>query len=84
MHTATSMAPWRRLSRSIQPDNPGAALKGRLPKVCESLERAEENIQPITFWRKLRSTNPLEQLNREWGGAQMSPASSPTTHRCCP
>jgi len=49
-----------------------AALDGRLPKVCEALERAEEDILafyafPADPWRKLRSTNPLERLNREVG-----------------
>jgi putative transposase len=39
-----------------------AALDGRLPKVCEALERAEEDILafyafPADHWRKLRSTN---------------------------
>jgi putative transposase len=49
-----------------------AALEGKLPKVCELLEAAEEDILafyafPPDHWRKLRSTNPLERLNREIG-----------------
>ena len=49
-----------------------AALDGRLPKVCEALERAEEDIIafygfPADHRQKLRSTNPLERLNREIG-----------------
>jgi putative transposase len=49
-----------------------AALDGKLPKVCEALEAAEEDVLafyafPPDHWRKLRSTNPLERLNREIG-----------------
>jgi transposase-like protein len=49
-----------------------AALEGRLPKVCKLLEAGEEDILafyafPADHWRKLRSTNPLERLNREVG-----------------
>jgi hypothetical protein len=66
----------------LQPAEPGrgrdrlseavAALDGRLPKVCEALERAEEDILafyafPSDHWKKLRSTNPLKRLNREVG-----------------
>jgi putative transposase len=49
-----------------------ATLEGRLPKVVDLLEAAEEDILafyafPADHWRKLRSTNPLERLNREIG-----------------
>ena len=49
-----------------------AALEGRLDKVAAMLEEAEEDILafyafPAPHQRKLRSTNPLERLNREIG-----------------
>jgi putative transposase len=49
-----------------------AALTGGLPKVARMLEAAEEDVLafyafPSDHWRKLRSTNPLERLNREIG-----------------
>jgi putative transposase len=49
-----------------------AALEGKLPKVAAMLEEAEEDVLPFyafppDHWRKLRSTNPLERLNREIG-----------------
>jgi putative transposase len=49
-----------------------AHLDGRLGKVAGMLEDAEEEILafyafPTDHWRKLRSTNPLERLNREIG-----------------
>jgi putative transposase len=42
------------------------------PKVCESLEEAEEDLiafyeLPSEHWSKLRSTNPLERVNKEIG-----------------
>jgi transposase-like protein len=42
------------------------------PKVCELLEAAEEDLLafyrfPPAHWSKLRSTNPLERVNREIG-----------------
>jgi putative transposase len=54
-------APWRHLS----PD-PIA------PKVCRLLEDAEEDLIafysfPHEHWTKLRSTNPLERVNKEIG-----------------
>jgi putative transposase len=49
-----------------------ARLERPLPKVAAMLERAEEDLLafyafPTDHWRKLRSTNPLERLNREIG-----------------
>ena len=42
------------------------------PKVCELLEAAEEDLTafyafPSEHWTKLRSTNPLERVNKEIG-----------------
>ncbi|MGH2990267.1 MAG: transposase, partial [Solirubrobacterales bacterium] len=42
------------------------------PKVCELLAAAEEDLLafyrfPAAHWSKLRSTNPLERVNREIG-----------------
>jgi transposase-like protein len=47
-------------------------LERPLPKVAAMLERAEDDLLafyafPVDHWRKLRSTNPLERLNREIG-----------------
>jgi transposase-like protein len=47
-------------------------LERPLPKLAALLERAEEDLLafyafPGDHWRKLRSTNPLERLNREIG-----------------
>jgi transposase-like protein len=49
-----------------------AALEGKLDKVAAMLETAEEDLLafyefPADHWRKLRSTNPLERVNREIG-----------------
>jgi putative transposase len=49
-----------------------ARLERPLPKVAAMLERAEDDLLafyafPTDHWRKLRSTNPLERLNREIG-----------------
>ncbi len=49
-----------------------ASLERSLPRVVALLERAEEDLLafyafPADHWRKLRSTNPLERLNREIG-----------------
>jgi putative transposase len=43
-----------------------------VPKVCALLEQAEEDLLafyafPAAHWSKLRSTNPLERVNREIG-----------------
>ena len=43
-----------------------------LPKISALLEAAEEDLLafyrfPRSHWRKLRSTNPLERLNKEIG-----------------
>jgi transposase-like protein len=45
-------------------------LAEQVPKVCERLEAAEEDLLafmafPAAHWSKLRSTNPLERVNRE-------------------
>ena len=47
-------------------------LKDVAPKVCELLEAAEEDLIafysfPPEHWTKLRSTNPLERVNKEIG-----------------
>jgi putative transposase len=47
-------------------------LRTPLPKVAELLEEAEEDLLgfysfPAMHWPKLRSTNPLERVNREIG-----------------
>src|SRR6266496_919805 len=47
-----------------------AALERPLPKLAALLERAEDDLLafygfPADHWRKLRSTNPLERLNRD-------------------
>jgi putative transposase len=47
-------------------------FRGNVPKVAELLEDAEEDLIafyafPEQHWSKLRSTNPLERVNREIG-----------------
>lgn len=47
-------------------------FSGPLPKIAELLEAAEEDLLafyrfPASHWPKLRSTNPLERVNREIG-----------------
>jgi len=47
-------------------------FRGPLPKIAELLEAAEEDLLgfyrfPRAHWSKLRSTNPLERLNKEIG-----------------
>jgi putative transposase len=49
-----------------------ARLEQVAPKVCQLLEAAEEDLLafmafPPEHWSKLRSTNPLERVNREIG-----------------
>jgi putative transposase len=49
-----------------------ARLEPIAPKVCQLLEAAEEDLLafmafPAEHWSKLRSTNPLERVNREIG-----------------
>jgi putative transposase len=49
-----------------------ARLEPAVPKVCRLLEDAEEDLLafyafPASHWSKLRSTNPLERVNREIG-----------------
>jgi putative transposase len=49
-----------------------AHLEGKLPKVASLLEEAEEDVLafyafPADHRRKIRSTNPLERVNREIG-----------------
>ncbi len=48
------------------------ALERPLPKLADLLAEAEEDLLafysfPAEHWRKIRSTNPLERLNREIG-----------------
>ncbi|MSO41236.1 MAG: IS256 family transposase, partial [Solirubrobacterales bacterium] len=47
-------------------------FRGPLPKLAERLEAAEADLLafyrfPAAHWSKLRSTNPLERVNREVG-----------------
>ncbi len=49
-----------------------ARLEPVAPKVCRLLEEAEEDLiafydYPAEHWTKLRSTNPLERVNKEIG-----------------
>ena len=73
----------RRCGRSSTPTSLAAARercgagdraprRGPAPKVAELLEGAEEDLLafyrfPAAHWPKLRSTNPLERVNREIG-----------------
>ena len=59
-------------------------LRPRLPRVAALLEEVEDDLLafyafPGDRWTKLRSTNPLERVNREIGEAPTSSGSSPTT-----
>ncbi len=49
-----------------------ARLESVCPKVCQLLEEAEDDLiafylLPPEHWSKLRSTNPLERVNKEIG-----------------
>ena len=49
-----------------------AGVRALAPKVCRLLEEAEEDLTafyafPREHWTKLRSTNPLERVNKEIG-----------------
>ena len=60
------------------------ALQGSAPKVARLLLDAEEELLafmsfPAEHWSKLRSTNPLERVNREVGREATWSASTPTT-----
>ena len=65
--TAASRAEARRRAGEVI-----ARLTPLAPKVAELLESAEEDLLafyelPAAHWAKLRSTNPLERVNREIG-----------------
>ena len=58
----------------------------RLPKVAALLEEAAERLLafygfPLEHWAKLRSTNPLERVNRKIGGRTDVVGIFPTTAR---
>ena len=62
-------------------------LRAHAPKVARLLEDAEADLLafyefPAEHWPKLRSTNPLERVNREIGRRTDVWGSSPTTKRC--
>jgi transposase-like protein len=54
---------------AAQVDKVAATLKPRFPTVAALLAEAKEDLTafrhfPVSHWRKLWSTNPLERLNR--------------------
>jgi transposase-like protein len=60
-------------------------IRPRFPAVAELLTDAEPDLLahftfPDTHRRQIRSTNPLERLNKETSGGPRSSASSPTVH----
>jgi putative transposase len=64
---AESLADARRVSREVI-----GRLEPLAPKVAQLLEEAEDDLLafyalPAEHWSKLRSTNPLERVNREIG-----------------
>jgi Transposase, Mutator family len=61
-----------RLLRSSGGTAGSASAHGPTPKAAELLEQAEDGLLafyafPAAHWSKLRSTNPLERVNREIG-----------------
>jgi putative transposase len=63
-------------------------LRPHAAKVARLLEDAEADLLafygfPAEHWSKLRSTNPLERVNREIGRRTDVVGSSPMTPRCC-
>ena len=67
-----SATPARRSRASPELSAAVAALEKTTPKVARLLEAAEEDLLafmsfPPDHWRKLRSTTPLERINREIG-----------------
>jgi transposase-like protein len=65
-----------------------AGMLGRqFPKVETMLRDAEEDLPaftgfPVSHWKKVWSTNPLERLKRRSSAAPTSWASSPTPKHC--
>jgi Transposase, Mutator family len=53
----------------LKPRSSGAKMRGRWPELAAVMDDGEHNVLPYmafpTEHRKLRSTNPLERLNKE-------------------